>query len=121
MSDCRELIEPPQSFALAIESPTTLNLIIRALYLAVLYMSYIMLGCLIAPAPKKYSALIMAILGATPVILVLGGGYLDGTVTLVSFAAFAGFTAGLIIGILMSYFIFKNKGWNVNKSVMRPS
>jgi len=75
----------------------------------------VFLSCLFAPAPKKYAALfsitIMVILIGIAFYVALTNKSM-GDFTMISAASFLSSFTGLFIGLFLSYFTFKNKGWN---------
>ena len=67
------------------------------------------------PRPKKYAALVIAVIVAGLVMCALCLQFtniLTGNISLVFVSSMLGLFTGLSVGLVVSYYIFKNRGWN---------
>ena len=80
----------------------------------VLFFLLLFLSSLFVPAPKKYGAIITAVICY---LIVLGLLYYlffvatDG-ITIIFIASSSGLFSGILVGFLVSYWVFKNRGWS---------
>ncbi len=94
-----------------------LYLLIHGIEMAITFMIFVVMSCLIAPSPKKSAAIIVAAISLTFLITLFYLAHNENTLSIMSLAAFIGVFFGLAIGVVVSRVLFKNKGWNVIKEL----
>jgi heme/copper-type cytochrome/quinol oxidase subunit 3 len=93
-----------------------LYLLFHAFELLFIFSVTIIVSCLFVPKPKKYAA--VTIVAITLILTIwaicfqlIKYGFRDG-ISYVFISSYIGVIVGLTLGVMMSHFIFKNKGWN---------
>ncbi len=99
------------------KSDNNLYLFIHALENAFIFFTYVVLSGFFSPKPQKYGVLVAGCIEIVCILLLLWSITKDEIFPIndILCVSVTGFVAGLILGILASIALFKNKGWDIEK------
>jgi hypothetical protein len=92
-----------------------LYLLFHAFELLLVFSATIITSCFVVPKPKKYAAVVIVVITLIFTVWAVCfqlTKYGIGGFTYIFISSYIGVILGLTLGVMMSYFLFRDKGWN---------